>query len=331
LDQVVTRIHAARIGAAMAANAETVLLYYDIGRGIVTAQQAQGWGAGVIPELGADLKQRFPTVRGFSVRNLKYMRAFAVAWPDDTVVRDVLCRVTWHHNIILLEKVTDAAARLWYARDAASRHLSRAVMLAQITSRQYETQGRTVTNFPRTLPAPESDFVQEIFRDHYVLSVMGIRDKIRERDLEDALLVRLRAFFLSLGTGFSLTGSQYPLDVAGERFYLDLLLYHAGLGRHVVIDLKRGKFKPEYAGKMGFYLTVVDELLPNAAGRSAVGIILCTEQTSTVVEYTLRTINRPMGVATYETTDALPDDVRSALPSPDMLRAEIAAAVTGAT
>jgi predicted nuclease of restriction endonuclease-like (RecB) superfamily len=314
-----------------AVNAETILLYYDSGRTIRAEQTAKGWGAGVIQQLSIDLKHDFPDTRGYSPRHLRYMRDFADAWPDEQVVRDVLVHLSWSHNVLLLEQLSESDVRLWYAHAAVREGWTRPVLRAQISSQQHLHQGRALTNFPTILPESHAILAQALFRDHYVLDVVGLRSRVRERDLENALLARMRTFFLALGGGFALVGSQYRLEVEGEEFFVDLLFYQAALGRYVAFDLKTGKFKPEYVSKMAFYLKVIDQTLPNAAGQPSIGIILCTDRKQTVVEFTLGTTVQPMGVATYETLNRLStqshvsDGLCAALPTPEALHAEITA------
>jgi predicted nuclease of restriction endonuclease-like (RecB) superfamily len=323
LAAVVARIEKAQRDAAAAINTATILLYYDLGTELLQRQAQRGWGAGVIRQLARDLGGRFPGSRGYSERNLHYMRAFAAAWPDRAVVDTILSRVTWWHNLTLLSALSDPAERAWYAERAGNVGWSRNVMLLQIESELYRHEGRAVTNFAAALSAEDSDLAQAIFRDHYVLEVSGLRERVRERDVESALLQHMRNFFLALGTGFALVGSQYPIQVGGETFSVDLLFYHVGLGRYVVVDLKTTDFRPQYVGQMGFYLEAVDALLPNpAAGRSSVGIVLCRRRNVAVAEFALRSTRSAMGVATFETREALPAEVRESLPTVEQLQGE---------
>jgi predicted nuclease of restriction endonuclease-like (RecB) superfamily len=254
-------IQAAQLRASVAVNRELVLLYWQIGRDILERQQRESWGAKVIDRLAADLKREFPDMKGFSVRNLKYMRRFAEVWNEDEIVQQVAAQLPWFHNCVLLDKVADTDERIWYARAAIHHGWSRAVLVHQIESDLRRRQGKAITNFDRALPPPQSDLAQEVTKDPYNFDFLTLGEEARERDLEHGLLEHLRKFLLELGVGFAFVGSQYPLTVGGEEFRIDLLFYHLKLRCYVVIDLKTVPFQPEFAGKMNFYLSAVNSLL----------------------------------------------------------------------
>jgi len=323
LESLKMHIRQAQVRAALSVNRELVLLYWHIGREILQRQQREGWGAKVINRLALDLGREFPEMKGFSPRNLKYMRAFAEAWPDETIVQEALAQITWYHNITLLEKVKDPAERLWYVQQTVEHGWSRNMLVHQIESKLYERQGKAITNFECTMPAPQSDLARSLLKDPYVFEFLSLGPEAQERDLERALLNHLRDFLLELGKGFAFVGSQYRLDVGGEEFYIDLLFYQLRLRCFVVIDLKIGEFKPEYAGKMNFYLSAVDDLLCHPEDRPSIGLILCKSQNRLVAEYAVRDLNKPMGVATYRVTEALPADLQENLPSIEELRKEL--------
>ena len=249
------RIRSAQVRAALAVNRELVLLYWQIGREILAQQAAHGWGARVIERLSEDLRLAFPELKGFSPRNLKYMRAFAEAWPDEPFVQEVLAQITWYHNIAVIEKLDRPVEREWYARKAIANGWSRNILVHQIESRLHQRIGEAQTNFAHTLPPAQSELAQQVLKDPYVFDFLGLGEEAQERDLERALIEHLRAFLLELGLGFAFIGSQYHLEVGGQDFYLDLLFYHFRLRCFVTIDLKVGEFQPEYAGKMNFYLS----------------------------------------------------------------------------
>jgi predicted nuclease of restriction endonuclease-like (RecB) superfamily len=292
-------------------------VYWHIGRRILQAQQREGWGAKVIDRLARDLGRAFPDMRGFSTRNLKYMRAFAEAWPNESIVQAVLAQITWYHNIALLDKLDRPEIRQWYARAAVEHGWSRNVLIHQIESDLHGRRGKAVTNFDRTLPAPQSDLAEQLLKNPYNLDFLGLSDDVAERTLERGLLEHVRAFLLELGVGFAFVGSQYQLKVGGQDFYIDLLFYHLKLRRYVVIELKAEDFKPEFVGKMGFYLAVVDDRLRHPQDEPSLGIILCKSHNKIVVEYALRYAGEPMGVATYRLA---PRAMRKSLPTPEMLR-----------
>jgi predicted nuclease of restriction endonuclease-like (RecB) superfamily len=323
LEDLKARIRQAQVRAALSVNRELVLLYWHIGKEILQKQEQEGWGTKVIDRLALDLAREFPEMKGFSPRNLKYMRAFAEAWPDEQIVQEVLAQITWYHNITLLEKVKDPPERLWYVEQTIEHGWSRNVLVHQIESKLYERQGKAITNFERTLPSPQSDLARSLLKDPYVFDFLSLGPEVQERDLERALLNHLRDFLLELGKGFAFVGKQYRLDVGGEEFSIDLLFYQLRLRCFVVIDLKIGEFKPEYAGKMNFYLSAVDELLRHPEDRPSIGLILCKSQNRLVAEYALRDMNKPMGVATYRLTEALPADLQEHLPSIEELQKEL--------
>jgi predicted nuclease of restriction endonuclease-like (RecB) superfamily len=248
------RIQAAQVRASLAVNRELVLLYWQIGRDILDRQERERWGAKVIDRLAADLKGAFPEMKGFSPRNLKYMRAFGEAWPEEAFVQAVLAQITWYHNLAILEKLANPEERIWYAKATIQHGWSRNVLVHQIEAGRLRRQGKAVANFDRTLPAPQSDLAQDITKDPYNFDFLTLGDDAHERDLERGLLRHLRQFLLELGVGFAFVGSQYRLTVGNEEFYIDLLFYHLKLRAYVVIDLKMKAFEPEFAGKMNFCL-----------------------------------------------------------------------------
>ena len=316
------RIRAARLRAAVSVNQELILLYWGIGRDILDRQAAQGWGARIIDRLAEGLRRDFPESRGFSARNLKYMRAFAEVYPDRDFVQQVVAQLPWGHNVRLLDAVKHPVEREWYARQAVEHGWSRAVLVHQIDSGLYQRQGVALTNFARTLPAPQSELAQQIIKDPYNFDFLALGQDMTERDLERGLLEHLRALILELGKGFAFVGSQYHLEVGGQDYYLDLLFYHLRLRCFVVIDLKLEDFKPEYAGKMNFYLSAVDDLLRHDADQPSIGIILCRSRNAVVVEYALRDTAKPMGVAQYRLAAVLPPQLREELPTAEDLARE---------
>ncbi|MFB2974503.1 YhcG family protein [Aerosakkonema sp. BLCC-F183] len=316
-------IRNAQIRASLAVNRELVLLYWQIGGEILTRQQQQGWGAKVINKLAKDLQKAFPEMKGFSPRNLKYMRAFAEAYPDEQFVQQLAAQIPWFHNCILLDKVKDAAERLWYIQQTIQYGWSRSVLTHQIDSGLYRRQGGATTNFDRTLPKPQSDLAQQVLKDPYNFDFLSLGKEAQERDLENALVAHIRDFLLELGVGFAFVGSQYPIEVSGKQYRLDLLFYHFRLHCFVVIDLKVVEFEPEFSGKMNFYVSAVDDLLRGEDDRPTIGIILCKTQDKTIVEYALRDINKPIGISTYQLREALPEQLQGSLPTIEQLEMEL--------
>ena len=300
------RIREARFRSSLAVNRELILLYWQIGNDILARQDSEGWGAKTIDRLAADLRRDFPEMTGLSPRNLKYMRSFAAAYPDRGFVQQVVALLPWGHNIRLVEALKEHSEREWYARQAIEHGWSRNVLTHQIESKLLYRQGKALTNFSRTLPAPHSELAQEIIKDPYRFDFLGLGPEILERDLERSLIENIRALILELGKGFAFVGSQYHLEVGGQDYYLDLLFYHLRLRCFVVIDLKIEDFKPEFAGKMNFYLSAVDDQLRHQDDQPTIGIILCKGRNEVVVEYSLRDTAKPMGVAQYTVSPSLP-------------------------
>ena len=317
------RIRNAQMTAALAINRDLVLLYWQIGREILAQQAAHGWGAKVIDRLAQDLRRAFPEMKGFSPRNLKYMRSFADAWSDEQIVQQVVAQLPWGHNIRLLDLIKDQADREWYARKAIENGWSRNILVHQIASKLHQRIGQAQTNFARTLPSPQSELAQEVLKDPYTFDFLSLGEAAQERDLERALLAHLRAFLLELGLGFAFVGSQYHLVVGGQDFYLDMLFYHFRLRCFVVFDLKIGEFQPEYAGKMNFYLSALDEMLAGEQDQPSIGVILCRDKNRVIVEYALRDLSKPIGVSAYQLTQLLPEFLKRSLPSIEELEAEL--------
>ena len=336
LDDIKSRIRSARIKASISINRELIGLYWDIGKCITERQKQEGWGKSVVERLATDLRNEFLQISGFSSRNIWRMRAFYLAWTEDVqkltqtvAVLDgenlpqPVAEIPWGHNILLFEKIKHPPERLWYAVNTKDFGWSRAVLTHQIESDLYGRQGKAITNFTNTLPAPQSDLANQLLKDPYHLDFLAVGPDVTERRLEMALLERLKVFILELGKGFALVGNQVHLEVGGKDYYVDLLFYHLRLRCYVVIDLKVEEFKPEFAGKMNFYLAAVDDLMRHPDDKPSIGLILCKEKNRIVVEYALRSSNHPVGVAEYKITKRLPKKFQSELPSPEELRKQL--------
>lgn len=318
------RVRAAQLRAALSVNRELVLLYWQIGRDILTRQNQEGWGAKVIDRLATDLRRTFPELKGLSARNLKYMRALAEAWPEEGIVQEVLARITWYHNLTIVEKLKVAEERIWYAHQTIEHGWSRNVLVHQIESGLFHRQGKAITNFEKTLPSPQSELAQQVIKDPYNFDFLSLGTEVQERELHRGLLAHLREFLLELGVGFALVGSEYPIEVGCQDFSIDLLFYHLKLRCFVVVDLKVTDFRPEFAGKMNFYLSAVDDLLRHSDDQPSVGIIISKSKNRVVAEYALRDMRKPIGVSEHQLTTALPDTLRGRLPTVEELEAELA-------
>ena len=358
LTNVKGRIQSAQTRAMLAVNAELVRLYWDIGQIIDGRQQREGWGAAVIPRLSRELLNELPEIKGFSERNIKRMLTFYREYLDpsaivpqaaaqllptpilqlpvaklDTAAKvpqaaaqlpdSLLWAIPWFHHIILMEKVKDLATRRWYMEQTLANGWSRNLLAAQIDAQAHARHGKAATNFATVLPAPQSDLAQQLFKDPYIFDFLTLTEPFQERELETELVRHLQKFLIELGKGFAFVGRQYRLDVGDEDFYVDLLFYHLRLRAFIVIDLKKGKFKPEYAGKLNFYCNVVNDQLKHATDQPTIGLILCQTQDKLQAEYSFAGIDKPIGVSTYELTRALPKTMRSVLPTVEQIEAEL--------
>jgi len=347
LEELKERIRTARLRATLSANRELIGLYWRIGKGIVERQLAAGWGKSVVEQLSRDLRTEFPECTGFSPQNIWFMRSFFLAWREDlqkllqpvrvlnrgkkahrTIAEDeppdVVLALPWGHNIHLMTRLSDPVQRLWYARKAVEHGWSRAVLDHQIELGLFERQGKALTNFGRTLPPPQSDLASRLMKDPYVFDVKALNERHTERGLEKCLVDDIRNLLLELGVGFAFVGSQYHLEVEGEDFYIDLLFYHLRLRCFIVIDLKTGPFRPEYVGKMNFYLSAVDDMLRNNHDNPTIGIILCKTKRRLIAEYALRNMEAPIGVSGYRLTREMPSELRKSLPSAEELERRLA-------
>lgn len=318
------RIHIAQQRATLSVNRELVLLYWQIGQDILARQAEQGWGAKVIERLAHDLLSAFPDMKGFSPRNLKYMRAFAEAWPDADFVQAVLAQLPWYHQLALLDKLPGPETRRWYAIKAIEHSWSRNILVMQIETRLLERSGKAVTNFEASLPAPQSDLAHESLKDPYRFDFLGLSTDAQERAVEDALVKHVTEFLLELGAGFAFVGRQVLLDVGGDEFFIDLLFYHLKLRCYVVIELKGGKFKPEHLGQLGFYMTAVDRQVKTEQDNPTIGLLLCKSKNKIVAEYALGDKAQPMGIAEYKLLESLPAELQTSLPSIEQLERELA-------
>ena len=359
LDEVKQRIQAAQTRAVLAVNSELVRLYWDIDRIIHVRQKREGWGAAVIPRLAAELKNELPDVKGFSERNIGRMIAFYRSYPEPTAILpqpvaklttatekrpqsgalapsspnlpqpvaqltdSLLWSVPWAHHVVLMEKVPDIAVRRWYTEQTLINGWSRNILALQIDMQVHARQGRLRSNFADTLPPPQSDLVQQTLKDPYIFDFLTLTEPFHERELETELIRHLEKFLLELGQGFAFVGRQYKIEVGDEEFYIDLLFYHLRLRAFVVIELKKGKFKPEYAGKLNFYCNVVNDTLKQPVDQPTIGLILCQERSHLLAEYSFAGIDKPIGISTYELTRALPKQLRSALPTVEEIEAEL--------
>jgi predicted nuclease of restriction endonuclease-like (RecB) superfamily len=326
LGEIKRRIQQERLRVVMSANSAMVLLYWDIGRMILDRQEREGWGARVIDRLSADLREAYPDMQGLSPRNLKYMRAFAAAWPEHSFVQQVAAQIPWFHNCVLIDRVPDASAREWYIDATLKNGWSRNILDLQIDGQAYKRQGKAVTNFKATLPPANSDMAEQVFKDPYLFDFLGTADPRREREVEQALVDHIQRFLIELGSGFAFVGRQVHLEFSSHDFYVDLLFYHLKLRSYVVVELKAVPFDSAFVGQMNMYLSAVDDLLRHRDDQPSIGLLLCRSKDHVVVEYALRDLRKPIGVSEWQTklVEKLPKELKGSLPTVAEIEAELA-------
>jgi len=331
LTDIKTRIRRERLRIVLASNSAMLLLYWDIGQSIIAKQAAQGYGTRVVDRLAADLRDAFPDMQGFSPRSLKYMRAFATAWPDLDLVQRVVAQLTWGQNITLLEKLDTPEDRLWYAARTVEHGWSRNILAMQIETRARLRHGKAQNNFLATLPPEDSDMAAQVFKDPYLFDFLGTDAPRREKHLEQGVVDHIQKFLLELGQGFAFVGRQVHLELGDDDFYLDLLFYHLKLRSYIVIDLKARKFEPGDGAQLGMYMTAVDRLLAHPDDKPTLGLLLVREKNRVLVEYALGGSARPISVAEWETqlTRALPRELQGSLPTIEEIEAELSGDVGG--
>jgi len=357
LGGIKTRIRQAQAKAVISANTEMILMYWDIGRMVSEKMHLEGWGTAVIPRLASDIRNELPDEKGFSKRNIGRMIAFYREYPRTSILpqpvakletdgnltstivpqpvaqlptselpailQQLVAKIPWGHNILLMEKIKDIPSRFWYMQQIIEQGWSRDTLGQMIKNSAHARKGTAVTNFQQRLPSPQSDLARQLLKDPYIFDFLSLEEPFHERELEVGLVRHLEKFLLELGQGFAFVGRQYQLEVSNKDFYIDLLFYHLKLRCFVVIELKKGDFKPEYAGKMNFYCSAVDDHLKHETDQPTIGLILCQTKDRLIAEYSLRDIHKPIGVSDYELTRALPDNLKSVLPTIEEIEAEL--------
>lgn len=318
---ILKKIESAQIRTALKVNTDLLTLYWEIGQMILEKQEQKGWGSKVIDLLAKDLKHSFPDNTGFSVRNLKYMRTFAEAYPDfpivqvplaqseEKFVQVPLAQITWYHHISLLTKVKDIHKRAFYIAETAKNEWSRNGMLLQVKNKLYERSGKALNNFEHTLPDYQSDLAKSVFKDPYYFDFLTISKRAKEKELEESLIQKITDFLLELGKGFAFVGRQYAIEVDQTDYRIDLLFYHTILHAYVVIELKAGEFRPEYVSKLNFYISAVDDQLRRKKDEPTIGLLLCASKSDVKVEYSMRGLTKPLGVASYELEQLVKENI----------------------
>ena len=362
LKQVRRRVELAQQRAIYAANEELLRMYWDLGKILYSAQQAEGWGKGTLVRLSQDMKNEYPREKGFSVRNLRCMIEFfleynqeltmtkAVVQPavaklqdnsglttqlhNNTIVQPAVAQlpeynfslpirhIHWTHNVILMQRVKDIKARYWYMIQCLTSHWSKDYLAEAIKLDLYGKHGALANNFDATLPTTEAEGVKSLLKDPYIFDMLTFTDEYNERDVEIGLVKHVQQFLVEMGAGFGFMGRQYHISVSGDDYYIDLLMYNAFMHRYMVIELKDTEFKPEYIGKLNFYCSAVDDILCREGDNKTIGLLLCKTKDKIKAEYALRDICKPIGISDYELGQALPHDLRSTLPSIEDIEAE---------
>ncbi len=358
LKELKNKVRQVQIKAAVKVNSELLMFYWELGEDIVDKQKGAKWGDGFLTRLSIDLSTEFPDLKGFSLRNLKYIKQWYSFWKKEIFAKQPasqieigksqqtagqislqaplqskksigqqavaqLTQIPWGHNIVIISKCETADEASFYLQKTIQNNWSRSVLTHHIESNLFKREGKSVTNFEATLPAPQSDLAKETLKDPYNFDFLTLTEKHNEKELEDALVNHVTRFLLELGAGFSYIGQQYKLEVSGDEFFIDLLFYHVKLHCYVVVELKSVKFKPEFAGKLNFYVSAVDGILKSEQDNATIGILICKSKNDTVVEYALKDVHKPIGVSEYTITKNLPDEFKSSLPSIEEIEAEL--------
>jgi predicted nuclease of restriction endonuclease-like (RecB) superfamily len=328
LKDIKERIRNAQIKAVLSVNAEMITMYWDIGKIIYAKQENESWGSKVIQRLSIDIQNELSDIKGFSHRNIKYMVQLYKEYEFDFPIgQQAVAQIPWGHNILLMDKVKDHSIRTWYMEQTIQNGWSRDVLSSMIKNDVFHRQGSLTNNFQLTLPKPQSDLALQTMKDPYIFDFLTLTEPFQERELETELIKHLEKFLIELGAGFSFVGRQYHLVVSDQDFYLDLLFYHLKLRSFIIIELKKGDFKPEYAGKMNFYCSAVDDFLKHKTDQPTIGLILCQTKDRIFAEYSLRDIHKPIGISEYDLTRVLPDNLKSSLPSIEEIETELSAKI----
>lgn len=322
VEEINDYVNQAKCRASVSVNNEIMKTNIFIGNVIIRNSE---WGNKFVENLSKDMKMRFPSAKGYSVRNLKYMKKFAQIFTEDDVDEYGLGRITWSHHQILMSKVSNREVYIWYLEKTLEHKWSVDDLTSQVKSQLYERQAvaNKISNFERRLPAEQKDMVLSTMKDPYMFDFIDYTEEMLETDIENELVKNVTSLLMELGTGFAFMGQQYHLEVGGKDFYIDLLFYNTKLRCYVAIDLKTGEFKPEQAGKMNFYLSALDDLVKAPEDNPSVGLILRRDENRTIAEYALRDMSKPIGVSEYHLCTDLPLDLKNALPAVEDIRSRI--------
>ena len=311
------KFKSAQIKASIKVNSELLQFYWYLGKKIIEVQGNYKWGSKFLENLSKDLSKAFPNVKGFSKRNLEIVRKWVLFWDNEKAKQVVsqIFQIPWGHNIVIIQKCKNIEEAIFYVQNTLKNGISRNVLIHQIENGLYYRQKKAINNFDKTLPSIQSDLAKEITKDPYIFDFLTLSEDYKEKELEDALIENIKDFLLELGNGFAFVGKQYKLEVSNQEFRVDLLFYHIKLHSFVVIELKNDEFKPEYAGKLNFYVSAVDDILKSEMDNPTIGILICKSKDNLIVEYALRDINKPIGISEYKLTKELPDELKKSIPT----------------
>ena len=326
INELKSQIQKSQIKAALSVNQELLELYWNIGKSISEKLSNKKWGSAVVDNISSDLRLFFPNQKGFSRSNLFSMRKWYEFYINSNLnikkVQQLVGQIPWGHNVLIITKAKNIDEAIFYVKKTVQNNWSRAVLKHQIDLDLYNRKGKVITNFKHTLPSPQSELAAETLKDPYKFDFLTLSEKALEKDIEEQLIKHITSFLLELGSGFSFVGRQVPLKIDGENFYIDLLFYHIKLKSYVVVELKTGKFKAEYAGKMNMYLSAVDDLMKRDDENPTIGLLLCKSKSEIVAQYALRGMKQPIGVAEYEIIKSIPSDFKSNLPTIEQIEKE---------
>lgn len=332
LADIKERVRSAQIKAALSVNTELLKLYWSIGTDIVIRQKNSKWGDSLLLRLSRDLTAEFPNMKGFSLSNLKYIKQWFQFYSKEREfsqqVVGQITQIPWGHNIAIISKCKDIKEALFYVQNTIRHSWSRSVLVHQMESGIFKREGKAITNFPLTLPKPQSDLARQTLKDPYIFDFLSMSADYNERDLENNLIEHLTDFLLELGSGFAFIGRQISVQVGDREFFIDLLFYHARLHCYIVVELKTGDFEPEYAGKLNFYIKTVDAQLRKEGDLPTIGLLLCKSRDKLVAEYALSDIHKPIGVSEYKLTHTLPKKLKSSLPTIKEIEKELSKGIS---
>lgn len=326
LGELKGKIQSARLKAALAVNHEVIELYWYIGRQIIEKQKITSWGDKLVETLSRDLRHSFPETRGFSPASLKRMRMFAEYYPELKFGSQAVTQLPWGHIQLLLFKVKDEKIREWYAEKCWENGWSRPILEKYIKNNLFASQGcqaNKATNFLTRLPSPQSQIIQDMIKNPYNFDFLGLHDEAHEREIEHASIQHITKFMLELGKGFAFVGSQVPITINDEEFFIDMLFYNLQLRCYTIIELKATKFKPEHTGQINFYLSAVDDLMRHPTDNPSIGLLLCKSRDKVVAEYALKSIEKPIGISEYQLTRAIPENLKSSFPTIEEIELEL--------